>query len=142
MSSRNLQIAAWVGGTITVVDIAALVLPVIATVGLVDHFGAGGGMVVIVMIVMIVIVGLVFAAGTVFGVGFALGLIQGRIGNGLFAAFILILLVATLLRSNYAETAGPWTGLAWAAALIGPSLLGWSLSRLHAATPMKEKNTV
>lgn len=142
MSSRNLQIAAWIGGIITAVDIAALILPVIVTVGLVDHFGSGGSMIIIVIIVAVVIAGLATAAGTVFAVGFALGLIQGRAGNALFAAFVLCLLVVTLPTSNYGDTAGPWTGVAWAAALIGPSLLGWSLSRLRAGPPIDQKSPV
>ncbi len=130
MSHRNLLIASWVGGLITAGGVI-----IIFTLGQVWAviFGTGLGLIIFVGILTSVIGGL-------FGVGVAIGLLQGRAGNGLFAAFALLVLVSTLPPGNYGETAPAWTGLAWAAALIGPTLFGFSLSRLRAAVPMKNED--
>ena len=132
MSRRNLIIASCVGGLITAGGVAAIFVlgQVWAAI-----FGTGIGLAIFVFILASVIGGL-------FGIGFALGLFQGKIGNGIFAAFVLFLIVLTVHPENYGDTAGPLTGPAWAAALIGPCLFGWSLSRLRAAIPMKPRNGV
>ena len=108
MSRRNLLIASWVGGLITAGGI--LGVPISGSLW-VTMFGVGNGLILLVYI-------LTFTTGCLLGLGFILGLLQGRLGNGLFVASVLVLLVFTLSPSDYEEFASAWVRLAWAAASI------------------------
>lgn len=127
MSRKNLLIASWIGGLTTA---GGLIFIYFLGQVWVIIFGSGPGLIILVGILASVI-------AVLLGIGFAIGLLEGRAGNWLYGAFVLLLLAATLPPDNYGETARPWAGFAWAAALIGPSLFGFSLSRLRASVPMK-----